>query len=324
MAEKKLKAENKEAAEKKPEEEEEDEQKKYDHYKKAGEIQFEAKKIALPLIKVGAKVVDICDTIEKFILEKEGGLAFPTNVSINNIAAHYTAQGPTDPTVIQEGDIVKVDIGVHIKGYIADAAFTVSFNEAYGKLVEASEAALQAVIDVIKPGVETHTLGALAEKAIKERGYWPVRDLSGHILSQWELHGKKTIPSVALPAGEKIEEGEVYAIEFFSTTGAGSVHDLPQTYIYNLVPIKRPVRSEAARQIIREVSNKYKTLPFARRWLFRDIKGAVLLGLRELTRIGLLHEYHPLADKKGTFISQAEDTVIIEHDSGFVTTSKKT
>jgi len=324
MAEKKLKAENKEAAEKKPEEEEEDEQKKYDHYKKAGEIQFEAKKIALPLIKVGAKVVDICDTIEKFILDKEGGLAFPTNVSINNIAAHYTAQGPTDPTVIQEGDIVKVDIGVQIEGYIADAAFTVSFNEAYGKLVEASEAALQAVIDVIKPGVETHTLGALAEKAIKERGYWPVRDLSGHILSQWELHGKKTIPSVALPAGEKIEEGEVYAIEFFSTTGAGSVHDLPQTYIYNLVPIKRPVRSEAARQIIREVSNKYKTLPFARRWLFRDIKGAVLLGLRELTRIGLLHEYHPLADKKGTFISQAEDTVIIEHDSGFVTTRKKT
>ena len=324
MAEKKLKVDNSEAAEKKSEEEEkEDEQKKYEHYKKAGEIQYEAKEIALPLTKVGAKVVDICDIIEKFILEKGGGLAFPVNVSINNIAAHYTAQGPSDPTVIQEGDIVKVDIGVQIEGYVADGAFTVAFNEGYGKLVEASEAALQAVIDVIKPGVGTHTLGALAEKAIKDRGYWPVRDLSGHILDQWELHGKKTVPAVALPAGEKIEEGEVYALEFFATTGTGSVHDLPQTYIYNLVPIKRPIRSEAARQIIREVSNKYKTLPFARRWVLRDVKGAVLLGLRELTRIGLLHEYHPLSDRKGSFVSQAEDTVIIEHDSCFVTTRQK-
>ena len=314
--------ESEEQKEESKETEEEEEQKKYEHYKKAGEIQFEAKNSALPLVKVGAKVVDICDTIEGFILEKGGGLAFPVNVSINNIAAHYTAQGPSDPTVLQDGDVVKIDIGVQIEGYIADGAFTVSFNENYGKLVEAAEAALQAVIDAIKPGVETHQLGALAEKEIKDREYWPVRDLSGHILDQWELHGRKTIPAVARPAGEKIEEGEVYALEFFATTGAGSVHDLIPTYIYSLYPVRRAVRSEAARQIIREVSNKYKTLPFARRWIMRDVQGAVLLGFRELTRIGLLHEYHPLSDKKGTFIAQAEDTVIIEHDSCFVTTRK--
>ncbi|NVM54449.1 MAG: type II methionyl aminopeptidase [Candidatus Helarchaeota archaeon] len=302
--------------------EEEDEQKKYEHYKKAGAIHSEARKIAEPLIKVGAKVVDICDTIENFILEKEGGLAFPVNVSINNIAAHYTAYGPTDPTTIQEGDIVKVDIGVQIEGYIADGAFSVAFDEDLEKLVDASQAALQAVIDVIKPNVETHKLGALAEKAIKDHGYRPVRDLSGHILDQWELHGPKTIPSVTLPDGEKIEEGEVYGIEFFATTGTGSVHDLPPTYIYNLVPVRRPMRSKGARQIVREVSKKYKTLPFAKRWLLRDIKGGVLLGIRELTRIGILHEYHPLVEKKGIFISQAEDTVIIEHDGCTVTTRK--
>ena len=300
--------------------EEEDEGKKYEHYKKAGEIHYEARKLAEPLIKVGAKVVDICDTIENFILEKGGGLAFPVNVSRNEIAAHYTASSASDPTTIQAGDIVKVDIGVHFEGYIADAAFSVAFNEDFEKLVEASKAALDAVIGVIRPNRETRKLGAIAEAAIKSHGYRPVRDLSGHILDQWELHGKKTIPSITLPAGEKIEEGEVYAIEFFATTGTGSVHDLPPTYIYNLVPVRRPMRSKGARQIVREVSNKYKTLPFARRWLLRDLKGGVLLGLRELTRIGLLHEYHPLAERKGIFISQAEDTVIIEHDGCSVTT----
>jgi len=302
--------------------EEEDEGKKYEHYKKAGEIHYEARKLAEPLIKVGAKVVDICDTIENFILEKGGGLAFPVNVSRNEIAAHYTASSATDSTTIQDGDIVKVDIGVHVEGYIADGAFSVAFNEDFEKLVQASKAALDAVIGVIKPNIETHKLGAIAEAAIKGHGYRPVRDLSGHILDQWELHGKKTIPSVTLPAGEKIEEGEVYAIEFFATTGTGSVHDLPPTYIYNLVPVKRPIRNKTARKIVREVSSKYKMLPFARRWLLRDVQGGVLLGMRELTRIGLLHEYHPLAEKKGIFISQAEDTVIIEHDGCFVTTRK--
>ncbi|HUX98170.1 MAG TPA: type II methionyl aminopeptidase [Candidatus Deferrimicrobium sp.] len=300
----------------------EEEDKKYEHYKKAGEIHIEATKVTKPLIKVGTKVVDICDTAEKFILEHGGGLAFPVNVSINNIAAHYTAIGPTDQTIIEEGDVVKVDIGVHIEGYVADGAFSVSFNQEYEKLVEAAEAALQGVIEEIKPNIETHKLGAIAEKAIKDRGYRPVRDLSGHLLDQWELHGKKTIPSIALPSGEKIEEGEVYAIEFFATTGTGSVHDLPPTYIYNLVPLKRPIRSSGARQILREIGNKYKTLPFARRWIMRDLKGGVLLGIRELTRIGLLHEYHPLAEKKGIYISQAEDTVIIEHDGCTVTTRK--
>ncbi|MFX1295294.1 MAG: type II methionyl aminopeptidase [Promethearchaeota archaeon] len=321
MAEEKLT--DKKIEKKEGEVEEEDDQKKYEYYKKAGALHYKARKIAEPLIKVGAKVVKICDTIENFILENEGQLAFPVNISINNIAAHYTASGPTDQTAIQKGDIVKVDIGVHIEGYIADGAFTVSFNDSVEKLVEASEAALQAVINSIKPGRETHKLGAVAEAAIKSLGYRPVRDLSGHILEQWELHGKKTIPAVTLPAGEKIEEGEVYALEFFATTGSGSVHDLPPTYIYNLVPVKRPVRSKAARQIIREINKKYKTLPFARRWLMRDLKAGVLLGIRELTRIGLLHEYHPLAEHKGIYISQAEDTVIVEHDGCTVTTRKE-
>ncbi|MHA1266465.1 MAG: type II methionyl aminopeptidase [Candidatus Helarchaeota archaeon] len=301
-------------------ENEEEEQKKYEYYKKAGQIHFEAAKIARPLIKIGAKIVDICDTIESFILKKGAGLAFPVNVSRNEIAAHYTASGPSDPTTIQEGDIVKVDIGVQVEGYIADGAFTVAFNDELESLVKASKAALDVVIENIKPNIETHKLGALAEKAIKSYGYRPVRDLSGHILDQWELHGPKTIPSVALPSGEKVQEGEVFAIEFFATTGTGSVHDRPETFIYNLVPVRRPIRSKGARQIIREINNKYKTLPFAKRWLIRDLKGGVLLGIRELTRIGLLHEYHPLTEKKGIYISQAEDTVIIEQDGCTITT----
>lgn len=218
---------------------EEEQAEKLEKTREAGKISKEIYPAARNIIKVGAKVIDICENIEQMIKEKGGGLAFPCNVSINSISAHYTSP-PNDETVIKEKDIVKIDYGVQQDGYISDFAFTVNFNPELDSLVEAAEQALRVVIENVKPGAETHKLGGLAEQTMKKYGFRPIVDLSGHILERWELHGKKTIPEIALPigAGTEIEEGEVYAMETFATTGSGKVHELPFCYIYNLIPAR--------------------------------------------------------------------------------------
>jgi len=286
---------------------------KLEKTREAGKITKDIYPKAKNLVKVGAKVINICEKIESMIKEKGGEFGFPCNVSINNIAAHYTS-APNDETIIKENDVVKVDYGVHVDGYISDFAFTVCFNPELNSLVEAAEESLKVVLENVRPGMKTNLLGALAEEMMKKYGYRPIVDLSGHLLEQWELHSKKNIPEISLPKGEEIEEGEVYAMETFATTGSGRVHDLPYCNIYNLVPSRVWPRSKPARKILRVIREKYKTLPFAKRWLPKDVGVGYLIGIRELVRSKIIHEYHPLADKKDSFIAQKEFTFIVTSD----------
>lgn len=295
-------------------------QEELEKYKKAGSIHREVVDYIKPNIKVGAKLIDLCEMIEKKILELGGKWAFPTNISINNLAAHYTSP-PGDETVIGEGDVVKIDFGVHVDGYIADGAFTISFNRDYNRLVEASEEALNKAIEAIKPKAKTNEIGRVIEDTIKKYGYRPVRDLSGHILGQYDLHGAKNIPNIKIPFGKEILEGEVYAVETFATTGQGYAHETPYVYIYSFIPFRAPLRSQLARNTLKKIVEEFKTLPFAQRWLLKDIPlGSIKLAFRELVNSGLLHQYHVLADIKGSYVSQAEHTLIVTHDGCEVTT----
>ncbi|TFF88466.1 MAG: type II methionyl aminopeptidase [Promethearchaeota archaeon] len=301
--------------EKSEESEEEEERAKYlEDIKESCKIAKEIREYIRPKVKVGAKVLDLVEEIENKIYEKDAAPSFPCNISINNIAAHYTAH-KFDETEINEGDVVKVDFGCHIDGAISDQAFTVSFNPEQDKLIEAAEEALQVVLDNIKPGVETNYLGGLAEEIIKKYGYLPVSNLSGHQLEKWILHSKKTIPIVKLPSGDIIEEGETYAMEVFASTGLGEVHDTPNVYIYRVQPVRVPLRNKLARKMMRFCAEKYQTLPFAKRWLIDEFGFKVRLAIRELTMKKIFYEYHPLADKKGSFIAQKEHTLLVEHDS---------
>jgi len=293
--------------------EEELQAEKIEKTREAGKITKDIYPKAKQLVKVGAKVIDICEKIEQMIKDKGGEFGFPCNVSINSIAAHYTSP-PNDETVIKENDVVKVDFGVHKDGYISDFAFTICFNPELNSLVEAAEESLRVVIENVRPGVKTNLLGALAEEMMKKYGFRPIVDLSGHLLEQWDLHGKKNIPEISLPTGEEIKEGEIYAMETFATTGSGRVHELPYCNIYNLIPSRLWPRSKPARKILRVVRDKYKTLPFAKRWLPKDIGVGYLIGIRELVRSKILHEYKPLADKKDSFIAQREFTFIVDKD----------
>jgi methionyl aminopeptidase len=242
-------------------------------------------------------------------------------LSINNIAAHYSPP-PEDKTAIQEKDVVKVDYGVHVDGYIADTAFTICFDPAYQKLVEAAERGLKVAVDNIKAGADTRRIGALVEVAIREMGYKPIKELSGHLLGQYELHGAKTIPCVGSVGSQKLEEGEVYAVETFASTGSGSVHDTPYCYIYRLIPVRSPIRFRGARQVLAIVQEKYKTLPFATRWIAKEVSPLSLkLALKELTTSGLLFEYHVLSDRKESIVAQSEETVLVTKDGHEVLTS---
>lgn len=290
-----------------------------ENYRKAGKIHSQVTQYIKPSIKVGAPLIEICQNIEKKIEELGGKWAFPTNISINNLAAHYTSP-PDDKAVIGEKDVVKIDFGVHIDGYIADGAFTVSFNREYSRLVEASEAALEKAIEAIKPKVKTNEVGRIIEDTIKKYGFRPVRDLSGHILGRYDLHGPKTIPNIKIPFGKEILEGEVYAVETFSTTGQGYAHQTPHVYIYSLIPIRAPIRSQLARNVLKRIGEEFKTLPFAQRWLTKNVPlGSLKLAFRELVNSGILHQYHVLADIKGSFVSQSEHTIIVDKDGCEVT-----
>jgi len=282
--------------------------------KKACETVKEIREYIRPKVVVNAKLIDLIEEVESKIIEKGAFPAFPCNISLNNIAAHYTSPD-FDQTVIQNGDIVSVDFGAHIDGGISDQAFTVSFNPGLDNLVKAAEEALQIVIDNIKPGVETNFLGGLAEETIKKYGYLPIRDLSGHQLEHWKLHGEKTIPEIKLTYGEKIEENEVYAMEIFASTGLGTVHEMANVYIYRIQPLRVPMRNKLSRQIMGHCAEKYKSLPFAKRWLTKDFGFKVRVALRELTMKKIFYEYHPLADKKESYVAQKEHTLLVEHDS---------
>lgn len=291
------------------------------NYKKAGTIAKEVREAAKPLVKVGVPVIELCEKIESLILEKGGNWAFPCNISINNLAAHYSPP-IGDKTSIGDKDVVKVDFGVHVEGYIADIAFTKSFDPAYQKLVEAAEKGVKVAIQNIKAGADTRRIGALVEVAVREMGYRPIRELTGHLLEQYEVHGPKTIPSVGSVGGSKLEEGEFYAVETFATTGSGGVHDTPYCYIYRMLPVRSPIRFAGSRQIVSIVGKKYKSLPFAERWLAKEAPNVSLkFALKELTGLGLLYEYHVLADRKESVVAQAEETVSVKKDGCEVLTA---
>lgn len=311
MSDKKLKEKISEKQEQAPAEEEED---KFEKYRKAGKAAKEVKDFARRFVKPGTPIIDVCEKIEGELLSKGVDLSFPCNVSINNVAAHYSSP-PDDKNVIDEHDIVKIDFGTHVDGYIADTAFTVSFGSEHNKLIEASEKALEIAIEMIKPGVETSIIGNKIEETIKGYGFRPIKDLSGHLLDQYVLHSSKIIPNISIPHGTKIEEGEVYALETFATTGSGTVTEAPHAYIFSLMPLRIPLRFKGSRMVLNLVQKEFKTLPFAERWLAKKVsKAGLKLAIKELTEKGLFRAYNVLSDRKGSFVSQAEHTLIVIED----------
>ncbi|NJE84706.1 type II methionyl aminopeptidase [Thermococcus sp. CX2] len=287
---------------------------------KAGEIARQVKKEVIDLIKPGARLYDIAEFIEKRIVELGGKPAFPCNLSINEIAAHYTPY-KGDETVLKEGDYLKVDIGVHVDGYIADTALTVRVGMEEDDLMAAAKEALENAISVIRAGVKISEIGKAIEETIRGYGFNPIVNLSGHKIERYKLHAGISIPNVYRPADSyELKEGDVIAIEPFATTGAGQVIEVPPALIFVYLR-DRPVRMIQARRLLMHIKREYNTLPFAYRWLQGFMSDNQLkLALAQLDRVGAIYSYPILREVRGGLVTQFEHTVIVEKDGALITT----
>ena len=286
-------------------------------YRKAGKIAAEVVKFAKQLVKPSMALLDIAEKIEAKIEALGGKCAFPVNLAINEIAAHST---PSSDDETEASGLLKVDIGVHVNGAIADTAFSLDLSEKseYKKLIEASEKALDNATNKIKKGITLSEVGSVIQNTITEFGFSPIRNLSGHQLGEYLVHAGITIPNCENNTLTKIEEG-AYAIEPFATTGAGIVYDGGKSGIYRLEK-EAGVRDTGARKIYQFILDEYKTLPFCERWLTKKFGSRTRIALIFLEKAGILHQYAQLIEKSHAPVSQAEHTILIIKDKTEVTT----
>ena len=286
-------------------------------YIKAGEIAKRAKELARQEIKPGVKLIDFAEKVEGFI-KKEASLAFPINISINDFAAHCTPD-INDETVFKESDLVKVDLGVQVDGYIADTAFSVKLDDKNNVLIKASEEALEEFINNIAPGKTIDEMTKIVEEVVQSFGVKTVKNLAGHSLEQYIQHGGLSIPNMHINSKHQLKEGDAIAMEIFTTNGEGFVVESSPTVIYMFV---RPnaLRLQESKIILSKILEQYKTLPFAKRWL-RDLASPVKLhmALREMVERGVLHEYPPLRERGRGLVAQTEETIIVK-DKPIITT----
>ena len=289
---------------------------RYEEYREAGDILSTVMNEARERVEVGAKQLDVAEYAEERIRELGGEPAFPVNISVDEEASHATS-GADDETEFGE-EMVCLDIGVHVDGWIADAATTIDLS-GNPALVAAAEEALDAAVDTIAAGVHTGEVGAAIEDAIRDRGYTPILNLSGHGVAQYDAHTDPSVPNRGVDTGVELEVGDVLAVEPFATDGQGKVGEGNEAEIYELAGSGgRSVRNRQARQLLETIEDDYGQLPFALRWL--DDSRAKML-LRRLKRQGVVEGHPPLKESKGTLVSQAEHTLIVTEDGCEVPTT---
>lgn len=279
-------------------------------YLKAGKIAKEVREFSKSLLKEGAKYIEIASKIDEKINELGAKPAFPVNISVNEVAAHDTPSF-NDERTLKKGDIVKVDIGVHVDGYIADTAYTVEIGTSnYSKLIKASEDALKSAIEILKSGIKVCEIGRAVYEKIKEHGYLPIVNLSGHLLEEYKLHAGITIPNYDNKNENTLENCAV-AIEPFATNGVGQVIETRKGEIYRLINLK-PVR--IGRDILLYISKEFKTLPFAKRWIIQKFGKKAEIILNKFVSLDILHNYPILKEKEGGIVSQSEHTILINKE----------
>jgi methionyl aminopeptidase len=272
-------------------------------FRKAGKIASDIRETVKSKIKEGVKLLDIAEFIEGEIRKADASPSFPVNISINDIAAHYTPI-PNDESVFKKGDLVKIDFGAHVDGYPSDLAFTVSVGED-NPMVKIAEEALNLAVSMCTPGRKVGDIGAAVQKFIESHGYKPISNLTGHSMGPWDLHSGTSVPNVAVPDSPQLNEGEIFAIEPFVTTGSGTVHSASSSQIFMLLHGR--VRLPKARKALEFIAENFRTLPFTSRWLPEEYQRTIPYLVSQKA----LHQYPILKDIPSSVISQAETTILI-------------
>jgi methionyl aminopeptidase len=297
-------------------------------YEKPGKIVSKVRGMAVNKVEENMKVLDLVEFVEEEIKKLGGEPAFPCNISINEITAHYTSPH-NDQSILRMGDLVKIDLGAHIDGYIADSAVTVLVggDEAESsmfhsnldvdlqlKMIETAQEALENAISIIKSGVELEKIGKVVEDTVNAKNLSPISNLSGHSIDRWILHSGLSIPNMKGENKHRIMEGDVLAIEPFVTNGVGRVTDMKEAYIFRFLR-DRPLRMVQARKLLDFIEQNFKNLNFAERWVQNRFNGRQFnLAMKQLISSRALYPFHLLKEKSDARVAQAEHTVIVESE----------
>ncbi|KAJ8606927.1 hypothetical protein CTAYLR_008624 [Chrysophaeum taylorii] len=306
----------------------------------AAEVHREVRSYAQSFIKPGILLTDMCERIEETnrkLVEERGlqaGIGFPTGCSVNHIAAHWTPN-PGDTKVLEYGDVMSIDFGTQIDGRIIDCAWTVSFDPKFDPLLEAVREATETGIKEAGIDVRLCDIGAAIQETMESYEIEldgqtipvkAVRNLNGHSMGPYQIHGGKSVPIVKGGDATKMEEGEIYAIETFGTTGRGHVvEDLECSHYMKVFQAPHvPLRMPRAKKLLSHINRTFGTLAFCRRWLERDDGGSTCINgatgakqekylgaLKNLCDVGIVQPYPPLCDVKGSYVAQYEHTIIL-------------
>ncbi len=290
-------------------------------YLKAGSIAGEVRENVRKTDWIGSTLAEICDYVESEIIKRGAKCAFPVNTSLNEIAAHYTAE-PNDPKTVSDTDLIKIDLGAQINGYIADTAVTINYDPQYDQMVQTAEDALQNAMSMIKAGVKSKDVGRTIQKTIQDMGFKPIANLSGHSLDQYTIHAGKTVPNMWTIGSFSFSENEAFACEPFVTTknALGFVRNGKIKNIFALVSRKK-TKDEKVDIMTDYIWNNFNMLPFALRWLLKEWeeKEARRL-LKILVKKKVVHAYAILVEANGKTVAQAEHTFIPTQSGVTITT----
>lgn len=288
-------------------------------YRLAGRIAREARDYGAGLVREGASLLEAVNTIEALIMSRGARPAFPVNIAINEVAAHFTPRHDEVDLRFRKGDVVKLDVGVHIDGYIGDTAVTIEVgSSAWTDMRKASEEALAAAIELLRPGVDLSLVGQAIETTIAARGFKPIENLTGHSLERNVLHAGISVPNVKEKGAGTVREGDVLAVEPFATNGMGRVDGKKNSSIYRFVR-HRFARTSEARALLGVIEASFPSLPFSERWCVRHEKNT-LAALEALVRCGAVSFYPTLREVDDGIVTQAEHTVVITAGGALVTT----
>ena len=291
-------------------------------YLKAGKIAGEVRENVRKKDWIGSTLEEICEYVESEIIKRGAKCAFPVNTSLNEVAAHYTAE-PNDPKIVSDSDLIKIDLGAQINGYIADTAVTVNYDPQYDSLVQTAENALQSAMSMIKVGVKSKDVGRKIQNTIMDMGFKPIANLSGHSLDQYTIHAGKTVPNMWSIGSFDFSEDEAYACEPFVTAknGLGFVRNGKIKNIFALASRKR-TKDDEADKVQEYIWNNFNMLPFALRWLLKEWEEKEARKLLDvLIKKKVVKAYAILVEASGKTVAQAEHTFIPTQTGVTVTTT---
>jgi methionyl aminopeptidase len=284
-------------------------------FRLSGKILRETREEMRSFVQENMPIIEVCEKVEQTIRDKGGKPAFPCNVSINEVTAHYTSP-PNDTLTIPEGSTVKVDLGVQIDGYVTDTAFTVAFNAEGKSMTNTAELALKTAIENIHGDMQVGRIGQIIETTIKNRGFKPISNLTGHSVGRYLIHAGTSIPNVAANTPIKVKTGEVYALEPFVTQPYADayVEDGDKTTIFRLLKTKAP-KNPHSKKLLKYIETNFHTLPFAERWLMDVVpEQHHALAFKELLASKSIMGYPILVEASKKPVAQAEHTLLIKGD----------